>query len=282
MATETTLTSAKAWSPDLITAVSPDDAVPDALILHTSTVAGEIEGDAAVVRVQYVDDAAATFTAEAAPLPESDPGLSECLVYSGKVTQLIKLSREQWHQPNAQELLSASVRRAVTKAGNAAYISQVAPTSPALSPPAGLLNITGIVNGGAIADDLDGLVDLLATLATNGSEPSHIVISPTAWASLRKFRIGTDYNSTLLGVGAADAVPYLLSLPVTVSPAVPSGSGVVIDKTAVVSAVGPVEVATSEHAFFGADSIAVRCTWRFGANAVKPNRIGKFTVTAPA
>ena len=46
-------------------------------------------------------------------------------------------------------------------------------------------------------------------------------------------------------------------------------------------AVGPVEVATSEHAFFGTDSIAVRCIWRFGANVVKPNRIGKFTVTAP-
>ena len=280
MAIATTKTSADAWSPD-ITAVAPTDAVPDALILHTSTVAGEIEGDAPLVRVQYVDDADASFTAEGELITEDDPGLSERVVPTGKVAQLIKLSREQWAQPNASDLLSASVTRAVTKAGNAAYINQVAPTSPAVTPPAGLLNIPGIVNGGAVDADLDGLVDLLALLATNDATPSHIVVSPTAWASLRKFKTGADYNTSLLGTGATDAQRFLLDLPVIVTPAAPVDTGLVIDQTAVVSAVGPVMVATSEHAFFGADSIAVRCTWRFGANAVKPNRIGKFTVTAP-
>lgn len=189
-----------------------------------------------------------------------------------------KLSREQFSQPNAQELLAASVRRAVTKAGNAAYINQVAPTPPAITPPAGLMNISGIIDGGDIADDLDGLVDLLATLAGNGAEPSHIVMSPTAWASMRKFKVAADYNTTLLGTGATDAQKFLLDLPVIVTPAAPADSGLVIDKTAVVSAVGDVQVATSEHAFFSADSVAVRCTWRFGANVVKANRIGKFTV----
>lgn len=281
MAVETTITSAKAWSPDL-TAVSPADAVPDALILETSTVSGTIEGDAPVVRVQYVDDATATFTAEGVTIDEADPGLSEALVHTGKVAQIIRLSREQFTQPNAQELLSDSVRRAVTKAGNTAYIAQAAPTSPAVTPPPGLLNIPGIVNGGAVADSLDGLVDLLATLAGNGADPSHIVLSPTAWASLRKFKTAADYNTSLLGTGATDAQKFLLDLPVLVTPAAPSGSGLVIDKTAVVSAVGNVEVSISEHAYFAADSIAVRCIWRFGANVVKPDRIGKFTVTEPA
>lgn len=281
MATETTLTSAKAWAPDL-TAVPPADAVPDALILQTSTVSGEIEGDAPLVRVQYIDDATAAFTAEGTTITEADPGLSECVVATGKVAQIIRLSREQFAQPNASELLSTSVARAVTKAGNLAYISQVAPTSPAVTPPAGLINISGIVNGGAVADDLDGLVDLLATLATNGASPSHILLSPTAWASLRKLKIGADYNSTLLGTGATDAQKFLLDLPVIVTPAAPANSGLVVDSTAIVSAVGAVQVSISEHAYFAADSIAVRCIWRFGANVVKPNRVGKFTVTAPA
>lgn len=280
MAIQTTHDSASAWSPD-ITAVAPTDAVPDALILTTSTVAGDIEGDAPLVRVQYVDDADASFTAEGEYITEEDPGLSERVVPTGKVTQLIKLSREQWAQPNANELLSASVARAVTKAGNKAYLDQPVPTAPAVTPPAGLLHIPGIINGGAVDEDLDGLVDLLALLATNDSTPSHIVLSPTAWASLRKFKTGADYNTSLLGTGATDAQRFLLDLPVIVTPAAPADTGLVIDNTAVVSAVGPVMVATSEHAFFGADSIAVRCTWRFGANAVKPNRIGKFTVTAP-
>ncbi|MDS1115606.1 phage major capsid protein [Gordonia westfalica] len=280
MAVETTITSAKAWSPDL-TAVPPADAVPDALILETSTVSGTIEGDAPAVRVQYVDDATATFTAEGVTIDEANPGLSEALVHTGKVAQIIRLSREQFAQPNAQELLSDSVRRAVTKAGNTAYIAQAAPTNPAVTPPAGLLNIAGIVNGGAVADSLDGLVDLLAALAGNGADPSHIVLSPTAWASLRKFKTAADYNTSLLGTGATDAQKFLLDLPVLVTPAAPSGSGLVVDKTAVVSAVGNVEVSISEHAYFAADSIAVRCIWRFGANVVKPDRLGKFTVTAP-
>lgn len=281
MAVETTLTSAKAWSPDL-NAVAPQDAVPDALILQTSTVAGTVEGDAPLVRVQYIDDATAGFTAEGTIISESDPGLSEAAVATGKVTQLIRLSREQWSQPNATDLISASVRRAVTKAGNLAYIAQTAPTAPAVTPPAGLLNITGIVNGGAVATSLDKLVDLLATLASNGGTPSHLILSPTAWASLRKFKLASDSNGSLLGVGATDAQRYLLDLPVLVDPAVPTNAGLVVDNTAVVSAVGPVNVATSEHAFFNADSIAIRCTWRFGATVVKANRIGKFTVTAPS
>src|SRR4051794_33373793 len=130
--TETTVTSAKAWSPDL-TAVAPDIAVPDALILKTSTVAGNVEGDAPAVRVQYIDDATAGFVAEGAAISESDPNLSEALVYTGKVAQLIRLSREQWSQPNAAELLSRSVARAVTRAANVAYIAQAAPTGGAVT-----------------------------------------------------------------------------------------------------------------------------------------------------
>src|SRR4051812_6013844 len=105
MATQTTVTSAKAWSPDL-TAVAPQLAVPDALVLATSTVAGSVEGDEPAVRCQYVDDASAGFVAEGAVISEAAPNLAEVLVYTGKVAQLIRLSREQWVQPNAAALLS--------------------------------------------------------------------------------------------------------------------------------------------------------------------------------
>jgi HK97 family phage major capsid protein len=281
VATETTITSAKAWAPD-VTSVAPDIAVPDALILETSTVAGSIEGDAPAVRVQYVDDAAAGFVAEGTPITEADPSLAEVLVYTGKVAQLIRLSREQWSQPNASQLLSTSVARAVTRAANVAYLAQVAPTGPAVTPPAGLLNVTGIVSGGAIADDLDVLVDLLATLAGNYSVPSHIVVSPSAWASLQKFKTGTDFATSLLGAGTTSAERFLLDLPVIIDPAMTADAGMVVDKTAVVSAVGQVQVAVSDQVYFNADSVGVRCTWRFGQNVVRPDRIGKFTVTAPA
>lgn len=281
MATETTVTSAKAWAPDL-SAFPALDVIPDALILQTSTVSGRIEGDAPVLRVAYVDDDAATFTSEGDLIPEADPALSEVTVSTGKVAQLVRLSREQWAQSGAAGILSDSVRRAVVKKANDAYLTQAKPTAPAVTPPAGLLNIAGIVNGGAVASSLDKLVDLFATIEGNGGQVTHLVLAPDAWASLRKFKTGTGSAQNLLGAGMNDSARMLLDVPVLVTPAMPSGSGLAIDKGAVVSAVGTVQVATSEHAYFAADSVAVRCTFRFGANLVRPNRVGKFTVTAPA
>ena len=281
MATETTITSAKAWAPDVI-GFTASDVIPDAIILQAATIAGAVDGDEPAVRVPWADDAAAGFIAEGATIPEADPGLSEVLVYTGKVSQLIRLSREQFHQPNASKLLSDSVRRAVTKAANVAFLAQAAPVSPAVTPPAGLLNVAGIEDGGAVAADLDGLIDLVATIEDNGGTATHIIVDPIGWASLRKFKTGTGYASSLLGAGTSDVERMLLDLPVIVTYAMTASTGLVVDKSAVAAAVGPVMVSTSEHVYFAADSVGLRCTWRFGANLVHPDRVGKFTVTAPA
>jgi HK97 family phage major capsid protein len=72
----------------------------------------------------------------------------------------------------------------------------------------------------------------------------------------------------------------LLSLPVLVNPAMPAHTGLVIDRTAVVSAVGPLVVATSTDRYFDSDSVALRATWRAGHAVVRPDRIGKFAITA--
>lgn len=280
MAPLTTSTSSQAWSPDLTT-FAPADVINDALVMQLSTVAGTIEGDEPVLRVAYVDDADATFVAEAAEIPEADPALSETVVATGKVAQLIRLSREQFSQANASTLLSESVRRAVVKKADEAFISQPAPTSPAVTPPAGLLNIDGITAGGAVDADLDALVDLIAAINGVGGTPSHIVLSPTAWASMRKFKTGTGSAQTLLGAGTADATATLLGLPVHVANAMTANQGIVVDKSAIVSAVGQVQVATSSDVYFSSDSVGLRCTFRFGATVVRPERLGTFTVTAP-
>lgn len=46
-------------------------------ILQCTTQAGSIEGDSPVVRVAYVVDDEATFTAEGEEIDEGDPDLSE-------------------------------------------------------------------------------------------------------------------------------------------------------------------------------------------------------------
>jgi len=277
MAIITTTLSERGWSPD-VTFHAPGDAVPSALILQTSMVAANVEGDAVAVHAVYVDDAEANFVGEGESIDEATPDLASTLVYTGKISQLIRVSREQMAQENVSAQLAASVTRAVTRAANQAYVSQPAPTGGDVTPPAGLLNVPGIVDLGTVGDNLDALVDGLAILAENYAAPTHFVLAPSTWAEIQKLKAADDSNVSLIGAGTTAAEKYLLSVPVLVDPAVPAGKGLIIDQTAIVSAAGPVQVATSEHLYFNSDSIAIRCTWRFGATVVRPERLGVFQV----
>ena len=281
MATETTTSAAEAWRPN-VQGYNAEDTIPEALILQTSTISGRIEGDEPMLLVPYVGGAEAQFVAEGAPIPEDDLDLGQVAVATGKVAHLTRLSAELMSQPNASQLIMNAARRAVVLKANQAYVAQVAPTSPAVTPPAGLLNIPGITNGGAVADDLDALVDAVAGIEAAGGTATHIIAAPSAWASLSKLKTGTGSAASLLGAGTTDAVRTLLDIPVLVTPSMTADTLLVVDKSAVVSAVGDIRVATSEHAYFGSDSVGVRVTWRFGQNVVAPDRIAKLTVTEPA
>lgn len=267
--TAATTNSASAWRPDLYT-FAPADVVPDALINQCTTVAGSIEGDQPVVKVAYIDDDAADFVAEGSPIPEAQPDLAEATIHTGKVSQLLRVTSEQYRQPNTPAQLAQSVARSVTRRADLALLTE---------PITGLLNTAGIVDGGAVAANLDGLVDLIATLQVNLATPSHLVVGPLGWAELRKLKqSATANNVSLLGAGTSDAQQLLLGLPVIVSNAIDDNAGLVIDRNAVVSAVGSVQVATSSDVYFTADSIGYRVTWRIGHTVPRPNRIGKFTV----
>jgi HK97 family phage major capsid protein len=232
--------------------------------------------------VAFLRDGPAGFVPEGGEIPLAGPGLDEATIFTGKVAILARLSNEQFGQPQTAEQMAASFGRSLTRAADAAFLSQPAPTPPAVNPPAGLLAVPGIVNGGEIAGNLDSLTDGLALLETNLSRPTHIVCGPLAWGYLRKFRIGDQYNSTLLGSGTADAVRMLLGLPVMVNPCVPADALVVIDKSVIVSALGMVRVSISEHEQFSSDVTVLRAAWRFGAALTFPERIAKFTVANPS
>lgn len=278
MATLSTLTASQAWRPDQ-NAFNPAEAVPDALILSHSNVSGVIEGDQPALHVAYLTDDTAQFTAEGAEIPESDPALDEVLIHTAKITQLVRLTREQYQQHGTATELSTSVQRAIIKKANEAFLTQPAPATGKTAPPAGLTNLAGIVPGTApIKTDLDPLVDLVAQLESNGATPTGIIVDPLAWAALRKIKTATGAATTLLGAGTNDSVKMLLDIPVTVSNALTAHTGLIIDSNAIASAVGPVNVATDESIYFTSDSIALRATWRIGWNAVKVDRIGSFTI----
>jgi hypothetical protein len=54
----------------------------------------------------------------------------------------------------------------------------------------------------------------------------------------------------------------------------------VVDSNSILSSYGQVAVATSEHAYFGSDSIGLRVTWRFGAKIVDTSRVVELTITS--
>ncbi len=78
---------------------------------------------------------------------------------------------------------------------------------------------------------------------------------------------------SLVGAGTESAERKLLSLPVTVDRDVPAVSIIVLDKKAVPSVIGNVQVASSQDFLFDKDSIAVRATVRFGAKIADADRV---------
>ncbi|WP_204081169.1 phage major capsid protein [Mycobacterium riyadhense] len=271
MSTLTTTTTTYPWRPDE-TFFAANEVVGDALILQTSTIAGSVDGDQPAVRVAYVNDAeSAGYVAEGAEIAEDDPELAEVVVRTRKISRLVNLSNEQFRQAMTAQQLAESVSRDLVRKADNSYIADVAN-------PAGLLNIVNTVGGTLLFTKLDSLVELIAKLEVNGAQPSHIIVDPLGWASIRNMKVATDYNQSLLGAGTTDAVPMLLSLPVLRSRFIPAYHGLVVDRNAIVSAIGPVSIATSEHALFSKDSVQLRATWRIGWGVTRPDWIGKFSM----
>jgi HK97 family phage major capsid protein len=278
MAPTTTNTSEWGWRPDTVQFLATD-VVPMALILQTSTIAGDIDGDAPSVHVPFIVDAGqdgtgAVYKAEGAALDDEAPALDEVELKTKKLTRLATISQEQFNKtPTASQIATSFARDLVRKADNA-YLAEN--TSPLI----GLLHVSGAVDAAApISNDLDPLVDLLAELEVNGAEPTHIIVDPLSWAAIKKLKVADTFNQSLLGAGTEDAAPRLLSLPVLRSRFIPANSGIVVDRTQIPTAVGPVRVAQSDHAAFTSDSVVLRATWRIGFGAVpRPERLGRFTV----
>lgn len=273
----TTPRSAVAWHNDQST-FAPADVLPQALILNTSTVVGHPGGDDTLVRVAYVADTRAELVGEGEQLPQAAPNLAETVISTAKISCLVPISMELWQTPGVERTLSDAVSAAVTKRANEFYLAQPAPANGAITPPAGLLNIAGIPDAGQVATNLDVLIDAIASVEAAGGHPSHLIMDPLGFAAISKLKTAEDAAMSLLGAGTAAAQRVLLGLPVIVDAAMEKFSGLVIDKTAVVSAVGQVTVATSTDAYFAWDSVALRATFRAGANVVRPDRLSKFTI----
>ncbi|WP_313566542.1 phage major capsid protein [Mobilicoccus sp.] len=263
MAVETTLTSAKAWHPD-VTAILPSEIIPTALVLTTSTVAGNVEGDEPAVRVPFVRSFGPVgFVDEGQPIPESDGVLDEVVVRTGKVAALTTVSREMTMQPTGTTMITDAMTHEIIRKADAAYLANV-------SDPTGLLNTPKIVDGGTLAADAtSGLIDALMSIESAGGKASVILASPDAWATTLK-------GSTPLFERMTTAPEQMLyGVPVVVSSQMPAKTLLMFDRSAVLSSVGNVNVARSDDAAFNADAVMLRATFRFGWAVAHPERVVK-------
>lgn len=259
----------------------PADVVAESLLWRCTDAVTAPEGDRPVVRCPFVNDVSAEFVPEGAEIKESVPERAEVIVSTAKISQLVRVTRELLAHPNSRELLADSVKRSIVTSANEAFINQPVGKEGEFAPPPGILNVKGILDGGTINGNLDVVTDTFATIEANNGTVTHILASPDAWASLRKLKTAQGASTTLLGAGTEDATRRLLGVEVITSPAVPKGTIIAIDKNAIVAAAGPITVTSSEHRYFEYDSIALRATWRFGQNLVRPNRVAKLTIGKP-
>lgn len=254
----------------------PGEIVPDALLLQITTPTVPIEGDEPVVRVPFVaEDATVGFVAEGDIIPESDAALSELQISTHKIAVLSRMSREAAFHTGAEDLISTSMARAVTVKGNNALLAHPAG-------PTGLLATPGLIDAGVMASThLDVLSDAITEVEANGGAVSHLLMDPRSWGQLRKLKTSTDSAQLLLGSPAEQTDRRLFGVPVIVSPQVPEGSILVVDRENIVSSTGPIRLDKSTDAFFDRDSVALRVTWRFGWGVIRPERLAKVTVTLP-
>lgn len=222
-------------------------------------------------------DATVGFVPEGTDIPEANPELAEVVILTGKVAELIKVSREQLAQPSAMDVISHGMRRSLIAKTDWALLQQPAPVAPAQYPPAGLLSHA--TDAGEIEDNLDALVDVIAGIeGLPGGVATHIIAHPSAYAAVRKLKKATASNESLVGAGVEAGQKTLLSVPVLTTSAMPVDKIAVLDKNQVLSAYGNVLVARSDDYYFGSDNVALRATFRFGAGFIEPNAVQVLTV----
>jgi len=277
MTTVTTPTSPKAFGLDVL-GLAPQTTIPTALIIQATTRAGVVEGDEPAVRVPAINlDASVGFVPEGDDIPVADPKLAELVILTGKVAELIKVSREQLAQPDALDVITHEIRRSLIAKADWALLSQPAPKAPATQPPSGLL--AHATDAGELSGNLDALIDVIAMIeGLPGGTATHIIASPYSYAAVRRMKKATASNESLVGAGVDAGQKTLLSVPVLTTSAMPANKIVVLDKNQVLSAYGDVMLARSDDFYFGSDNVALRATFRFGAGFIEKNAVQVLTV----
>lgn len=277
-----------AWNPSRTT-LPPTDVTPDALILNplVAILAATPQGDQTFIRVPWIAaDPTAQVVGEGDEIPTGNALRAEVHVYTRKIGIIQRITREAYGQQlegdngtaNASDLFTDSLRRAVTAKADHMFMNAPAEQerfAPGLAVDNEIED--AIVNAGAITDNLDPLIDAIATISDNGSNPTCILTSNSGWARLQKLKYG-DGRPVVNPDAQAEANPVLAGLPVVRCGAVPKDKLLVIDSSVVIGAYTDLNIDVDTSVYFSSDSIAIRVTGRIGWGIAQRGRIARLTI----
>ena len=232
-------------------------------------------------------DATASWTVEGTPIVESAPDLKSLRVRTGKLAGLVPLTGEAVRSQRIDllQVASRSLVRDMSAKLDAAFFGDVADPAP---DGLGSLGEVATIEA-ASGDNLDGLVDAVATLQDLGHDATDVAMSPTTLAQLAKVRKGTGSNESLLGSDATlgglldadgqdgtNAGRTLLGMQVRVSRFVPAGQVIVLDRGRVFTALtGEPLLDSSEHAAYERDTVLIRALQSVGFGFPDPSAVIK-------
>jgi HK97 family phage major capsid protein len=148
----------------------------------------------------------------------------------------------------------------------------------------GVLRQTGIQTGVLVLTDPDSLIDGLATAQANHVSPTHWVMTPAAFAAIRKVKVGTGDRRYVIDPSTIQngTAFQLFGLPVIVTDFIPNASGkarvALIDFSKVVVArdQNPT-VAVLDQTFGDYDTIGIRVTARFDVGLLQAKAVTLLT-----
>lgn len=283
----TTNAAVRSWNPDRTT-LPPTDVTPEALVLNplVATVAATPQGDAPSIRVPFISaDPVAQIVAEGEEIPEGDSTRAEISIYTRKIALIHRISREAYSQQltgdnataNASDLLTESLRRAVTAKADAMLLN--APNEPdTIHAPGLAVDATdAIIDAGTITDNLDPLIDAIATTSDNGATPSCLLMSNSGWAWLQRLKY-PDGRPVVNPEVQADALPRLFGLPVVRNGAVPAGTLLVMDASNLIVGYTDIGIDVDQSVYFSSDSVGIRITARLGWGIPYRGRIARLAL----
>lgn len=223
---------------------------------------------------QTITDSNVSFD-EVSLLPSTLKGIKSLTILSNE------LIREATHTVGSLE--SVVQTRLVTDVSNVldAALYDGAGTSDTIK---GILRQSGVTTGVLDLADPDSLIDGLAAAQGNHVSPTHWVMTPAAFAAIRKVKVGTgdrryviEPNTIANGVGF-----QLFGLPVIITDNIPNASGkarvalVDFSKVVVARDQNP-SVTVLDQTFGDADSVGIRVTARFDVGLLHPKAVTLLT-----